>query len=114
MTKKKDADLLGETPPAKGGNRVQGDTGGIAGKQLKSIIERVERLEEEKKALADDIKDIFSEAKANGFDVKTIKAVIKIRKLDKAEREESEALLDMYLHAIGMAPDTSEDEEAEA
>ena len=79
-------------------------SGGIAAAQLKSIIERIERLEEEKKALADDIRDVYAEAKANGYDTKTLRAVVRIRKQDRAEREEQEALLDVYLHALGMIP----------
>lgn len=85
------------------------ETGGIAAAQLKSIVERVERLEEEKKALSDDIRDVYAEAKANGFDTKTLRAVVRMRKQDRAEREEQAALLDLYLHALGMAP--AEDEE---
>lgn len=80
------------------------DTGGIAATQLKSIVERIERLEEEKKALADDIRDVYAEAKANGFDTKTLRSVVRLRKQDRAEREEQQALLDLYLHALGMAP----------
>jgi uncharacterized protein (UPF0335 family) len=80
------------------------DTVGIAAAQLKSIVERIERLEEEKKALADDIKDVYAEAKANGFDTKTLRTVIRLRKQDRAEREEQEALLDLYLNALGMTP----------
>ena len=80
------------------------EAGGIARDQLKSIIERIERLEEERQALADDIKEVYAEAKGNGFDTKTLRAVIRIRKQDSAEREEQEALLDLYLHALGMAP----------
>lgn len=80
-----------------------GGPAGFAKDQLKSIVERVERLEEEKQALVDDIKEVYAEAKANGFDTKTIRAVIKIRKMDTAERQEAEALLDLYLHALGMA-----------
>jgi len=75
----------------------------IAREQLKSIVERIERLEEEKKALADDIKDVYAEAKANGYDTKTLRKVISLRKQDNAERQEQEALLDLYLHALGMA-----------
>ena len=78
--------------------------GGVAAGQLKSLIERIERLEEEKKALADDIKDVYAEAKGNGFDTKTIRTVVRLRKQDRAEREEAEALLDLYLNALGMAP----------
>ncbi|MGD9738782.1 MAG: DUF2312 domain-containing protein [Bauldia sp.] len=86
---------------------------GIAATQLKSIVERIERLEEEKKAIADDIKDVYAEAKANGFDTKTLRTVVRLRKQDRAEREEQEALLDLYLHALGMAPDTEEAAAAE-
>lgn len=82
------------------------DVGGIAGEQLLAIVTRIERLEEDKKALADDIKDVFAEAKANGFDTKTLREVIKYRKQDKAEREEREALLELYLAALGMLRDT--------
>ena len=78
-------------------------SGGIAAGQLKSIVERIERLEDEKKALADDIRDIYAEAKANGFDAKTLRSVVRLRKQDRAEREEEAALLDLYLHALGMA-----------
>ncbi|MEZ5839234.1 MAG: DUF2312 domain-containing protein [Hyphomicrobiales bacterium] len=82
--------------------------GGVAGAQLRSFIERIERLEEEKKTISDDIKDVFAEAKATGFDVKTMRQVIRIRKQDKEERQEAEALLDLYLHALGMAPAAEE------
>ena len=70
--------------------------------QLKSIVERVERLEEEKKAIADDIKDVYSEAKAHGFDVKALRTIVKMRKQDANERKEQEAILETYLHALGM------------
>ena len=76
--------------------------GGVAGDHLKSFIERIERLEEEKKALADDIRDVYSEAKANGFEVKIMRQIVKIRKMDKDELDEQEALLETYLHALGM------------
>jgi uncharacterized protein (UPF0335 family) len=76
--------------------------GGIAADQLKTIVERIERLEEEKTGLSSDIRDIFSEAKGNGFDVKTLRQVIKLRKLDTAERDEAEHLLDLYKAALGM------------
>lgn len=78
------------------------DVGGVAGAQLKSIVARIEKLEEEKKAIADDIKEVYGEAKANGFDVKTLRTVIRLRKQDAAEREEAETLLDLYLNALGM------------
>lgn len=71
--------------------------------QLKAIIERIERLEEDKAAIADDLKEVFAEAKGNGFDTKTLRKVIKIRKQDTARRQEEEALLDLYLSAIGEA-----------
>jgi uncharacterized protein (UPF0335 family) len=70
--------------------------------QLKAIIERVERLEEEKKAIADDIRDVYAEAKGNGFDVKALRTIVRLRKQDKQEREEHEAILDTYLQALGM------------
>jgi uncharacterized protein (UPF0335 family) len=70
--------------------------------QLRSIIERIERLEEEKQALADDIKEVYAEAKANGFDTKTLRTVVKLRKEDANERQERESLLDLYMHALGM------------
>lgn len=70
--------------------------------QLHSIVQRIERLEEEKKALADDIRDVYAEAKANGFDVKALRAVIKLRKQDTAERQEHEAVLATYMVALGM------------
>ncbi|WP_152659233.1 DUF2312 domain-containing protein [Gluconobacter oxydans] len=76
--------------------------GGIAADRLRSIIERVERLEEERKALAGDIKNIFSEAKSAGFDVKVIKQIIRLRKQEPAEVEEQETLLDIYRRALGM------------
>ena len=78
--------------------------GGIHAAQLKSVVERIERLEEEKKTIADDIKEVYAEAKANGFDTKTLRTVIRIRREDTNERAEREALLDVYLHALGMAP----------
>lgn len=69
--------------------------------QLKSIIERVERLEVEKAEIAEQIKEVYAEAKGNGFDVKIIRKVIRIRKQDRAKRQEEEAILDLYLSAIG-------------
>ena len=76
---------------------------GVAGEELKQFIERVERLEEEKKALADDIKDVYAEAKGRGFDTKAIRAVIRLRAKEPHEREEEEAILELYKSAIGMA-----------
>lgn len=74
----------------------------VAQDQIRAFIERIERMEEEKKAIADDIKEIYAEAKGNGFDTKTLRKVIAIRKMDHAERMEGEALLDLYLAALGM------------
>lgn len=76
--------------------------GGIAADRLRSIIERVERLEEERKGLASDIKDIFTEAKSAGFDVKVLRQIIRIRKQEPSEVEEQETLLSIYRRAIGM------------
>lgn len=70
--------------------------------QLKAIIERVERLEEEKKTISDDIRDIYAEAKGNGYDVKALRTIVKMRKQDANERSEQEAILDTYMHALGM------------
>ena len=78
------------------------NVGGIAGDQLRSYIERIERLEEEKAALAADIKEVFAEAKANGFDVKIMRQVLKLRKMDKDDRDEVETLLELYKRALGM------------
>ena len=78
------------------------EVGGIDNKRLKSLIERVERLEEEKKAIASDIRDIFAEAKAIGFDVKIMRAIIKLRNMDAADRDEQELLLDTYKRALDM------------
>ncbi len=70
--------------------------------QLKAFVERVERLEEEKKAIADDIRDVYAEAKANGFHVKALRTVVRLRKQDINERKEEEAVLETYLNALGM------------
>jgi len=78
------------------------NTGGIAADRLRSLVERIERLEEERKALANDIKDIYSEAKSAGFDVKVLRQLIRIRKQETAEVEEQETLLDLYRRALGM------------
>ncbi|MDH4993030.1 DUF2312 domain-containing protein [Aquamicrobium lusatiense] len=75
----------------------------VAAGHLRSFIERIERLEIEKKTIADDIKEVFAEAKGTGFDTKAMRTLIRLRKKDRAEREEEEAILDMYLNALGMA-----------
>ena len=81
------------------------DFGGIAGEQLKSLIERIERLEDEKRTLGEDIKEVYAEAKGTGFEPKIMRQLIKIRKMDKDEHDEQESLLDLYKRAIGMLPD---------
>lgn len=81
---------------------AEAQVGGIAADRLRSLIERIERLEEERKALGSDIKDIYSEAKSAGFDVKIIRQIISIRKKEPAEVEEQETLLDVYRRALGM------------
>lgn len=70
--------------------------------QLKSIVERVEKLEEERRAISEDIRDVYAEAKANGFDVKALRLIVRMRKLDPGERMEQEAILETYMHALGM------------
>ncbi len=77
-------------------------TQSVAADQLKSIVERIERLEEEKAALSGDIKDVYAEAKANGFDIKVLRTIISLRKKDRDERMEQEAILDLYKQALGM------------
>lgn len=77
----------------------------VARDQLRSIVERIERLEEEKKAIADDIRDVYAEAKANGFDTKVLRQVVTLRKQDMTERQEQEAVRDLYLVALGMLPE---------
>jgi len=76
--------------------------------QLKSLVERIERLEEEKKTIAGDIKEVYAEAKANGFDTKILRKLISIRKKDRNEREEEDAILEIYMSALGMLPGASE------
>ena len=78
------------------------DVGGVAGQRLKSFLERIERLEEEKSGLAEDIKKVFSEAKGVGFDVKTMRKILRLRKMDAEKRREEQELLDLYAAAIGM------------
>lgn len=75
---------------------------GAAADQLRAFVERIERLEEEKKVIADDIKDVYAEAKGTGFDVKVLRKLVALRKRQKHEVEEEEALLDLYMHALGM------------
>ena len=70
--------------------------------QLKAFVERIERLEEEKKTIADDIRDVYAESKANGFDVKALRQIVRLRKQDANERNEQQAVLETYMHALGM------------
>ena len=79
------------------------NTESVAADQLKSFIERIERLEEEKAGIAGDIKEIYAEAKGNGFDTKVMRKIISLRRKDHAERQEEEAILELYLQALGMA-----------
>ena len=88
------------------------DVGGIAGERLKSLIERIERLEEEKRVLGEDIKEVYAEAKGTGFDTKIIRQIIRIRKRDRDEIDEEETLLDLYKRALGMLPDAAPQAEA--
>ena len=81
------------------------EAGGVAAGQLRALIERVERLEEEKQTIAADIREVYGEAKATGFDTKVMRQVVRLRKQDMAERQEYDAILDLYLHALGMVPD---------
>jgi uncharacterized protein (UPF0335 family) len=74
----------------------------VAASQLRSLIERIERLEEEKKTISDDIKDVYAEAKGTGFDTKAVRTIVRMRKKDQAERQEEEAILDLYKAALGM------------
>ena len=82
----------------------------VAQDQIKAFIERIERLEEEKAAIAGDIKEVYAEAKGNGFDTKVLRKIVSIRKQDHNERMEQEALLELYLTALGMAAAPSDDE----
>ena len=75
----------------------------VAADQLRLFIERIERLEEEKKGIADDVKDVYAEAKANGYDTKTMRAIVRLRKMEKHARDEMDALLETYRTALGIA-----------
>ena len=76
---------------------------GVAAEELKQFVERIERLEEEKKAIADDIKDVFAELKGRGFDAKAVRSILRLRKQDHSERQEEEAILELYMNALGMS-----------
>ena len=74
----------------------------VAADQLRLFIERIERLEEEKKGIADDVKDVYAEAKANGYDTKTMRSIVRLRRMEKHARDEADALLDTYRNALGL------------
>ena len=78
------------------------EVGGVASEQLRSIIERIERLEEEKAGIAADIREVYAEAKGNGYDVKALRQVVKLRKVDEADRREADLVLSTYMRALGM------------
>jgi uncharacterized protein (UPF0335 family) len=84
------------------------DVGGIAGDRLKSFIERIERLEEERRTLGADLKEVYAEAKGNGFDTKIMRQIVRLRRMDKDDLDEQETLLDVYRRALGMLPPESE------
>ena len=79
--------------------------GAVAADELRLLIERIERLEEEKKTIADDIRDVYAEAKGTGFDVKALRTIVRLRKQDVDERREQETILETYMHALGMLID---------
>lgn len=85
-------------------------TDSVAQDQIRAFIERIERMEEEKKAIADDIKEIYAEAKGNGFDTKVLRQIVRIRKQDHNERMEQEALLELYMAALGMSTAPANDD----
>ena len=82
------------------------DVGGIAGAQLKSFIDRIERLEDEKRVLGEDVMEVYAEAKGSGFEPKIMRQIIKIRRMDKEEHDEQETLLDLYKRALSMVPES--------
>lgn len=91
------------------GDHTEDVLNGTAQKQLKSVIERIERLELEKAEVAESIKEVFAEAKGNGFDVKVLRKVIRLRRMDKGKRLEEEAILDLYMHAVEGADQAEDD-----
>lgn len=96
------AEQAGAGPEAKSAGQAAPDVGGIAADRLRSLVERIERLEEEKQAIAGDIREVFAEAKGAGFDTKIMRQVMKLRKLEKDDLQEQEHLLDLYKRALGM------------
>ena len=96
------AENVASFPHGADDNEKSGDKGGVAGKRLLSFLERIELLEEEKTELAEDIKDVYAEAKGTGFDVKTMRRIVKLRKMDAEKRREEDELLELYKSAVGM------------
>lgn len=92
---------MDETEETSSGGEAK-DVGGVAGKRLRSFLERIERLEEEKKGLAEDMKEVMAEAKGVGFDVKIMRRILKLRKMEPEKRREEDELLELYMAAIGM------------
>jgi uncharacterized protein (UPF0335 family) len=86
------------------GDLEMSEVGGVAGDRLRSFIERIERLEEEKATIAVDIREVYAEAKATGFDPKIMRQIVRLRKMESDDRQEQEALLEIYKSALGMAP----------
>ena len=91
-----------DRPPYQNVREEPKDVGGVAGARLKAFIERIERLEEEKAVLMEDIKEVYGEMKATGFDTKAVRKIVAMRKKDQAERQEEEAIIDLYKNALGM------------
>lgn len=92
-------DLIGDDEEVR---PTVGHNSGIVADELRQFVERIENLEEEKKNVQDDIKDVYAEAKGRGFDTKAIRTIVKLRKQDREERQEQEAILELYMHALGM------------
>lgn len=93
---------MGHNKPPKDDEADLKDVGGVAGKRLKSFFDRIERLEEERKGLSDDIKEVYAEAKGVGFDTKTMRKIMKLRKMNPDARREQDELLELYKAAVGM------------
>lgn len=89
---------------------MNANTNGIAADRLLAFVERLERLGEERKTISDDIKQVYAELHGEGFDKKTVRRVVRLREMEPHEREEQEAILDLYLHALGMAPAANDTE----
>jgi uncharacterized protein (UPF0335 family) len=103
---------VGAHPPAAGHNTVSGNASvpkevvpagaPFAAKQLKAIVDRIEAMEEERKVISDDVRDVYTEAKGNGFDVKALRTIVRLRKMEEGDRTAQEEILDIYKHAMGM------------